>query len=55
MFDPEIEDAPCARCRKAVHLQHDPPCDHGSIQCGEHDAPDCCVAAEWAVFNEVTC
>lgn len=44
----EPEDAPCERCWKPVHLQHDPPCDHGTVQCGEHDAPDCCVAAAWA-------
>lgn len=45
MTDPE--DAPCGRCGKSVHLQHDPPCDHGTVQCAEHDPPDCCVAAEW--------
>lgn len=44
----EPEDAPCEKCGKPVHLQHDPPCDHGTVQCGEHDAADCCVAAEWA-------
>lgn len=44
----DIENDPCEKCGKSVHLQHDPPCDHGTVQCAEHDAPDCCVAAEWA-------
>jgi hypothetical protein len=50
----DIEDAPCERCGKAVHLQHDPPCDHGTVQCGEHDAPDCCVTAEWIAENKAS-
>lgn len=42
----DIEDAPCGRCGKPVHLQHDPPCDHGTVQCPEHRPANCCVDAE---------
>lgn len=42
----EIEDAPCTRCQRPVHLQHDPPCDCGDVYCADCDPCVVCFPIE---------